>query len=148
MMVKQFRLERGWSQEQLARLSGLNIRTIQRVESGNKAGLETLKALAAVFNVSIQQLKQEPSMDQDNFENIVQVQPEQSNLLKSAFPGFSLRGLAQCVVLIAFLFGVNLLTSSAYLWAVWPALGITFGFLMSICYKRPTNTNSQNDDDA
>ena len=49
--LKKLRLEHNWSQEQLAELSGLNIRTIQRIENGEKASLESLKSLAAVFEI-------------------------------------------------------------------------------------------------
>ncbi len=48
-----------WSQEQLAEFAGLNVRTIQRVESGRKASLETLKCLASVFEVDISKLTEE-----------------------------------------------------------------------------------------
>ena len=129
MMVRKLRMERGWSQEQLAQLSGLNIRTIQRIESGNKAGLETLKALAAVFDVDINHLQQEPVMEQAAPTTVDQ-EP------KDATPSSNLPhipfwlGLAQCAVLIAFLFGINLATSPGYLWAIWPGMGISFSYLM------------------
>lgn len=51
--IKKMRLERHWSQDQLAEMSGLNIRTIQRIENGENAGLESLKSLAAVFEIDI-----------------------------------------------------------------------------------------------
>ena len=51
--IKKMRLNRHWSQEQLAEMSGLSIRTIQRIENGNNAGLESLKSLAAVFETEI-----------------------------------------------------------------------------------------------
>lgn len=51
--IKKMRLERHWSQEQLAEMSGLSIRTIQRIENGENAGLESLKSLAAVFDTNI-----------------------------------------------------------------------------------------------
>jgi transcriptional regulator with XRE-family HTH domain len=51
--VKQLRLQRAWSQEQLAELAGLSVRTIQRIENGDRPGLETLSALAAVFEVNV-----------------------------------------------------------------------------------------------
>jgi transcriptional regulator with XRE-family HTH domain len=35
--IKKIRLERHWSQEQLAEMSGLSIRTIQRIENGENA---------------------------------------------------------------------------------------------------------------
>lgn len=54
--MKTLRLNKRWSQEQLAQLSGLNVRTIQRVEKGESAGLETLKSLAAVFEISTDDL--------------------------------------------------------------------------------------------
>ena len=62
MNMQQRRLERGWSQEELARHSGLSTRTIQRIEGGQKAGLESLKCLAAVFETSISALMQEQTM--------------------------------------------------------------------------------------
>ena len=62
MNVRERRLEKGWSQEELARHSGLSTRTIQRIEGGQKAGLESLKCLAAVFETSISALMQEQTM--------------------------------------------------------------------------------------
>jgi len=54
--MKTLRLNKRWSQEQLAQFSGLNVRTIQRVEKGKSVGLETLKSLAAVFEISTDKL--------------------------------------------------------------------------------------------
>tara|TARA_B100000787_G_scaffold153449_1_gene127653 strand:- start:1261 stop:1725 length:465 start_codon:yes stop_codon:yes gene_type:complete len=51
--IKKMRLERHWSQELLAEMSGLSIRTIQRIENGENAGLESLKSLASVFETNI-----------------------------------------------------------------------------------------------
>ena len=62
MILKQLRLSRHLSQEQLAQMSGLNVRTIQRIESGHKASVESLKCLAAVFEVDIPTLNQETFM--------------------------------------------------------------------------------------
>lgn len=59
MIVKKLRDINDWSQEQLAEYSGLNVRTIQRVESGQKASIETLKCLASVFDVNISKLTEE-----------------------------------------------------------------------------------------
>ncbi len=67
MTIKKRRLEKGWSQEELARHAGLSTRTIQRIESGQKAGLESLKCLAAVFETSVSALMQEQTMtDQES----------------------------------------------------------------------------------
>ncbi len=51
MIVRKLRLQRGWSQDQLAEFSGLSVRTIQRLERGQNPSLETARSLAAVFEV-------------------------------------------------------------------------------------------------
>ena len=56
-MIKNLRTKYHYSQEQLAQMSGLSLRTIQRVESGQSASLETLKSLAAVFEIDVDVLK-------------------------------------------------------------------------------------------
>jgi transcriptional regulator with XRE-family HTH domain len=53
MIVKKLRLQRGWSQEQLAVLTDLSIRTIQRVERGQSPSLETARSLATIFEVDL-----------------------------------------------------------------------------------------------
>ena len=62
--IKEMRLNRHWSQEQLAEMSGLSIRTIQRIENGENAGLESLKALAAVFETDIVDSDKKAEMEQ------------------------------------------------------------------------------------
>lgn len=54
--VKQHRKDNGWSQELLAKASGLSLRTIQRAEKDGNSSPETQLALAAAFNVSPQEL--------------------------------------------------------------------------------------------
>jgi transcriptional regulator with XRE-family HTH domain len=68
MIIRKLRLQRGWSQEQLAEMTGLSTRTIQRIERGQPCSLETLKALAAVFEVDLATFKPEEryTMSQDN----------------------------------------------------------------------------------
>ncbi|WP_286235600.1 helix-turn-helix domain-containing protein [Thalassotalea sediminis] len=69
MILKQLRISRHLSQEQLAQMSGLNVRTIQRIESGANASLESQKCLAAALDVSIETLHQETIMFDKNSEN-------------------------------------------------------------------------------
>ena len=57
MIVRKLRLQRGWTQEQLAEMSGLSVRSIQRMERGQNCSLETLKCLAAVFEVDLSALQ-------------------------------------------------------------------------------------------
>ena len=53
MILRKLRLQRGWSQEQVAELTDLSVRTIQRIERGGQPSLESAKALAAVFEVNL-----------------------------------------------------------------------------------------------
>ena len=48
--IKVFRDARQWTQEQLAVIAGLNVRTVQRVELGWPAGPDTCRALASAFD--------------------------------------------------------------------------------------------------
>jgi transcriptional regulator with XRE-family HTH domain len=56
MQVRDMRRGRGWSQEQLAEASGLSVRTIQRIESGQPAGLASAAALARAFEVEVDEV--------------------------------------------------------------------------------------------
>ncbi len=66
MILKELRISRHYSQEQLAQMSGLNVRTIQRIESGHNASLESLKCLASVLEVDVSTLNQEKFMIDKN----------------------------------------------------------------------------------
>ena len=49
--AKELRNQKGWSQSELATLSGLSVKTIQRIERGQGApSLDTAKALASIFD--------------------------------------------------------------------------------------------------
>jgi transcriptional regulator with XRE-family HTH domain len=49
--LKDIRLQHAWSQEQLAEISGVSVRTVQRLEKGGRGSLETMRALAAAMGV-------------------------------------------------------------------------------------------------
>ena len=73
MILKEIRLSRHLSQEQLAEMSGLNVRTIQRIESGANASVESKKCLAAALDVTIELLEQEHFMidkQSDNWQQL------------------------------------------------------------------------------
>ncbi len=65
MIIRRLRQDRGWSQEDLARISGVSVRTIQRIENGGRTSLETLKCLAAVFETSIPELRKDAVMSDE-----------------------------------------------------------------------------------
>jgi len=55
--VKALRLDRGWTQRHLADASGVDERTVRRIESGTKAAsLDTLQALAEAFKIDCSEL--------------------------------------------------------------------------------------------
>lgn len=62
MIIRKYRLQSGWSQDQLAEIAGLSVRTVQRIERGQTPGLESLKSLAAAFDISLDELNPETDM--------------------------------------------------------------------------------------
>jgi transcriptional regulator with XRE-family HTH domain len=130
MLIQKLRLRRGWSQQQLADLSGLSVRTIQRIEQGQVASTESLKSLAAVFEIDFSTL-QEPNMNTATvlaspaaFDAEEALAFSQVRKLK----GFYLH-LAQYVIVNPLLLGINLWTHPEYLWVRWVALGWGIGVL-------------------
>jgi len=55
-LVVALRNRRSWSQDELATAAGLNLRTIQRIESDGVASLQSRKALASAFDVEVNEL--------------------------------------------------------------------------------------------
>ncbi|EGR0775346.1 helix-turn-helix domain-containing protein [Vibrio cholerae] len=125
MLIRKLRLKHGWSQDQLAELSGLSIRTVQRIERGEKPSLESLKSLAAVFEINVSELQQESDMSNDvKVTDEEQIVIDQVRAIKSFYSH-----LITYLVVIGFLFVLNLFTSSDYIWAWWPALGWGIGVM-------------------
>jgi transcriptional regulator with XRE-family HTH domain len=124
MLIQKLRLQRGWSQEQLAELSGLSVRTIQRLERGQAASLESQKSLAAVFEIDLSRL-QEPAMDAPR---TTDVRPDEALALAHVrkVKGFYMH-LVSYVVVMSGLIALNLATHPHYWWFVWPALGWGMG---------------------
>ncbi|MDZ7868234.1 MAG: helix-turn-helix transcriptional regulator [Rheinheimera sp.] len=65
-LIKQLRNERGWTQQQLADICAVSLRTVQRVEMQGVASLETCKALAAAFVIEREQLLIRPDNTDDS----------------------------------------------------------------------------------
>ena len=51
--IKQQRNSKGWTQEVVAKASGLSLRTVQRLEREGGGSGETLQALAGAFDVEV-----------------------------------------------------------------------------------------------
>jgi len=130
MLIQKLRLQRGWSQQQLADLSGLSVRTIQRLEQGQVASTESLKSLAAVFEIDFSTL-QEPDMNTATAPTTPHAFDAEEALAFAQvrkLKGFYLH-LAQYVIVVTLLLGINLWTRPQYLWVVWVAMGWGIGLL-------------------
>jgi DNA-binding XRE family transcriptional regulator len=55
-LIRKLRTTRCWSQEELAQIADLNVRTIQRIETDGSASLESRRALAAAFGLAPEDL--------------------------------------------------------------------------------------------
>ncbi|ARD45300.1 2TM domain-containing protein [Colwellia sp. PAMC 21821] len=123
--VRKLRLKRAWSQEQLAQFSGLNIRTIQRIERGQKAGLESLKSLAAFFEIELDELLEEKNMESSD-----KYSEEENRVIEHVrdIKGFYSHLINYGVVILG-LFIVNFITSPGYYWAWWAAFGWGIGVI-------------------
>ena len=127
MIIRKLRLQQGWSQEQLSQLSGISTRTIQRIEHGHKASLESLKSLAAVFEVNFSELQQEPEeMSTKTHEANITSDEELAISYVRDIKGFYSHFI-KYVIITAFLFIINFLTSPSYIWAWWVMLGWGIG---------------------
>ena len=67
-LVITLRNRRSWSQEELATAAGLNLRTIQRIESEGVASLQSRKALASAFDVEVDELDLQEKQIMKTFE--------------------------------------------------------------------------------
>ena len=55
-LIKSEREKRAWSQEHLATVAGLGVRTVHRIENTGSSSLDSLKALASVFEIDVAEL--------------------------------------------------------------------------------------------
>lgn len=72
------RKSKGLTQEKLAELSHLSVRTIQRLEAGDDSSLETLRLVANALNVSVTELFESVS-DENKEKEINYLDKEQTN---------------------------------------------------------------------
>ncbi len=123
MTLRERRLQKAWSQEYLAQASGLSVRTIQRIEGGQKAGLDTLKCLAAAFDIDVADLMEENNMaEQTVLEDMPDDAPrrqtrEQAEYIQN-IRGFHLNWI-MFVVIVPALFAFNHFLTPEQYWIQW-----------------------------
>lgn len=123
MQIRLMRLKKGWSQEQLAEMSGLSTRTIQRIERGATASPETLKCLAAVFGTDFETLQEHIQMPQQDVLSNPMTQAEQEAVEYVRDIKAFYEHLFTFVVVNLFLTGLNLFVTPGYFWAGWVIAG-------------------------
>lgn len=133
MLIQKLRLKQGWSQQQLAEASGLSTRTIQRIEAGYPASVETLKSIAAVFEVDFASLSptppESPTMSVSPTARTAEQQEAEAFKQVRALRRFYLhlfKYLAVTLVLLA----VHLLTTPPKMWVFWVIGGWGLGVVL------------------
>lgn len=131
MSVQKFRLKHGWSQQQLADASGLSVRTVQRIEAGYPASTESLKSLAAVFEVDFSTLNPEQTMNSttSNLSEFSEQQEAEAFKFVRNLRGFYMH-LFRYAIVTAVLVAINLIVTPQKLWAFWIMGGWGLGILL------------------
>jgi len=127
LLIQKLRLQRGWSQEQLAELAGLSARTIQRIERGQNPSAESLKAIAAVLEVDFGALREAhmtPSPSQS-------VSADEALALARVrkIKSFYMHAIEYALI-IGFLALVNIFAYPREPWVLWPA--IPWGLVLAL----------------
>lgn len=113
-VIRELRRERGWSQEQLAAVSGLSERTIQRIETDGTCSLDSKMALASAFELPPSALSPK------------ETRPEEASELQTDWAGAA--GLFICGLLAPV---VVLLTATNRLWEI-SAFGVVVGLTVML----------------
>jgi len=131
MLIQKLRLKQGWSQQQLAEASGLSVRTIQRIEAGSPASIESLKCLAAVFEVDHATLTSEDTMTTTADIAHHQQEEEAFSYVRSLrkFYLHVFRYLFVVLILLA----INLTISPQRMWVYWVIGGWGLGLVLHAC---------------
>jgi len=119
-LLKQLRLERALSQEELAIAAGISARTVQRMEAEGSASLESQKAVAAVFGIGAERLleKSAPPISGDPMKVVAS-----STLLVAATFLLTCFGIAESLA------PVNSLDSRDIFVGSWAVAGLTLAIL-------------------
>lgn len=68
-LVKTLRQQRSWTQDQLATVAGMSLRTVQRIEKEGVCSLESRQALAAAFEIDAASLQNDPIAETQEAKN-------------------------------------------------------------------------------
>ncbi|MEO0466148.1 MAG: helix-turn-helix domain-containing protein [Pseudomonadota bacterium] len=119
--IRRWREERGWSQEHLAELAGLGVRTIQRIENGDPASQDSVTALAAAFNVDVLAMTKNVEAEAEKLAS--QKNQKARDALRLSF-GIHLASYAFGIVVFT---GISLADGVPGYAMLWPLVGWTMG---------------------
>lgn len=130
--LKSLRQQRQWSQESLAEMTGLSVRTIQRIEQGHKASLESTKALNAIFELQFVDVIPELVENSNNLSKDLEKQKQAYSKEVKEF--LNLCTVAGICILSSFVIGI---TNQS-----WKVLGWTvFCWVIVLAFKGATTFN-------
>lgn len=125
--IAELRRTKGWTQERLAKESGITVRTIQRLEAGNDASLESISLVAKALDVQVGELFQSvqtPNFSQavEGLESRTRVEQERRDSITQGIM-MIFRGLGLLVT-----FGTVILgTAGGADWYVWLIIPVYWG---------------------
>ena len=86
-LLKHERNKRAWSQEHLAQVAGIGLRTIQRIESSGMASNESIASIATVLEMTVADFVNERPGWNDNFEIVRSIGVELPNVKDASTRG-------------------------------------------------------------
>jgi transcriptional regulator with XRE-family HTH domain len=145
MTFRSLREHKLLSQEKLAELSGLSLRTIQRVEAGHRVSFASLRALAAAFETDVDSLERELYAMKQSADDFMEI-PKWVRLWTNAYWYGGLRtSRRQAHLAEAFCIGCGIAFLAASFWVALDSLATVFrvaatfslvsGYLISISVR-------------
>gem|GEM_PF-826228 len=123
--LRRLRDERSWTQEHLATVSGLSLRTIQRIEREGNASADSRLALAGAFQIDVSTLSETPAVPPVTAKPVSAIDPDPTAEVRT------LKKHAQVFFVCSLVFiGGDLLESGRLTWAWWPIAGWGSGLLL------------------
>lgn len=103
--IKQLRLSKNLSQEQLAEKAKVSVRTIQRMEAGGDASIETLNLVAGALGVPVKELFDDLTDQENKIKNAEEKLQYQLQSRHEEFKIFRHTYLA-CYIIVMMLWGI------------------------------------------
>ena len=141
-LLKREREARNWTQQQLADICDLSLRTIQRIEKGGIASKESLASLGSAFNIEASTLlSTEPPTHSFNAETITsKIHSQFLSSIKAVY-SHSLVTFSVIILLIGFVG----LTNSNLDSVVWLQIALVFsaGVLLTVSVMRRSHSSRE-----